>query len=243
LAIKHLSFLNNTKHPHKFDTCARLADVTSGPSLSDENRPHGRAWALQPGTDPQRAQLIWFIRAGDYPQATELAQLARERLAGLDGLDHVPAEWLHMTTLIAGYADETAAAQVQAMTDRAQTLLAAVPPITVTFGRVLYHPRAIILAAEPREALTPVLTACQQATRQATGHDGTFHTDPWIPHLTLAYSNTAHPAQPAIDALGRQLPSRQVTITSVSLTSQTPDQRYTWDLIADATLDTRTHVR
>ena len=193
-------------------------------------------WALEPGTDPRRAQLIWFIRAGGYPEVTDLARNAQDRLAGLDGLDLVPADWLHITTLIAGYADETSAEQLTTMTERTRTLLAAVPPITVTLGRVLYHPRAIMLAAEPREALTPILSACQQATREATGHAGRLHTDPWIPHITVAYGNSVRPARPAIDALGLNLPARQVTITSVSLTSQTPDQHYIWDLIGDAAL-------
>ncbi len=62
-------------------------------------------WPLQPGTNPQRAQLIWFIRTGGYPQATELALLGQEPLADLDGLDLVPTEWLHITTLIAGVVD------------------------------------------------------------------------------------------------------------------------------------------
>ena len=63
-------------------------------------------WAPQPGTDPGRAELMWFMRVGRNPQVTDLARTGQERLAGIPGLDLLPAEWLHMTTLIAGYADE-----------------------------------------------------------------------------------------------------------------------------------------
>jgi hypothetical protein len=77
---------------------------------------------------------------GGDPVVTDLAKLGRARLAGIDGLDLVPSEWLHITSLIVGYADEIPAAQVAAMTDHARTLIAAVPPISVTVGRVLYHP-------------------------------------------------------------------------------------------------------
>jgi 2'-5' RNA ligase len=200
-------------------------------------------WALEPGTDPERAQLIWFIPVSGCQQVTELVRLGQERLTGLDGLDLVPAGWLHITTLIAGYADQIPARQAHAMTAHAAAVLAGVPPVTVTLGKVLYHPRAIMLAAEPREALTPVLAACQQATRLATGREGRLHTDPWTPHVTIAYANSARPAKPAIDALGRKLPATQALITSVSLTSQTPEQRWTWDLIGTAALGTRTNVR
>ena len=199
-------------------------------------------WALEPGQDPRRAQLIWFIRTGCYPEVAELALVGQARLAGLEGLDLVPAEWLHITTLIAGYHDEVSADSIRAMTELAQDLLADVTPITVGLGRVLYHPRAIMLAVEPRDALMPVLTACREATRQATGQAGRLHTDPWIPHVTLAYGNSVHPAQPAIEALGRELPGREVTITSVSLTTQAPEQQWTWDLIGDAFLGGRADV-
>ncbi len=63
-------------------------------------------WAPEQGVDPDRAQLIWFMRFSHDPQVTSLVRLGQEQLAGLDGLDLVPAEWLHITTLIAGFADE-----------------------------------------------------------------------------------------------------------------------------------------
>jgi len=53
---------------------------------------------------------------------------------------------------------------------------------------------------------------------------------------TLAYGNSVRPAKPVIDALGRELPRREITITSVSLVSQAPDQMFTWDLVTDVAL-------
>lgn len=190
-------------------------------------------WALGPGVDPDRAQLMWFMRFGHDPQAASLARLGHERLAGLDGLDLVPPEWLHITTLIAGFADEILNAQVDVMAKHARKRLVGTPPITVSFGRILYHPRAIMLDATPRDALMPVLTACQDATRTATGHDGRLYRDPWVPHITLAYSNSTRPAAPAIEALGRELPRQQITVKSVSLISQAPSQQWTWHLLTD----------
>jgi hypothetical protein len=75
-------------------------------------------WSLAPGVDPGRACLMWFMCVGDNPQAVELAQLGQRRLAGLAGLDLVPRDWLHMTTLIAGFADEISSGQAETMAAR-----------------------------------------------------------------------------------------------------------------------------
>jgi 2'-5' RNA ligase len=190
-------------------------------------------WCLEPGVDPGRARLMWFMLFGDDPQVAGLARLGQARLAGLPGLDLVPQEWLHMTTLIAGFADEIAPDQVDAMAGQARRLLARTRPVTITLGRVLYHPRAVMLDAQPSEALGPVLRAAQQATRITTGRGGELYHEPWTPHITLAYGNTARPAGPVIEALGRELPRRQVTISSISLVSQAPEQLWTWQLVAD----------
>src|SRR5262249_40560859 len=159
-----------------------------------------------------RARLMWFMHVGDCPGVAELARLGQARLAGLGGLDLVPQQWLHMTTLIAGYADEITADQVGVMAGEARKLLARTPPNTITLGRILFHPRAVMLGAGPLGALDPVLRAAQQATRAATGRGGELHYEPWTPHITLAYSNAAGPARPVIDALGRELPGRHAVV-------------------------------
>jgi len=122
------------------------------------------------------------------------------------------------------------------MVGHARRLLAHIQPVAITLGRVLYHPRAIMLDASPREALVPVLSACQDATRVATGRNGELYSEPWAPHITIAYGNSACPAAPAIEALGRRLPPSAVMVTSVSLVHQTPAQRWMWDLVAHVPL-------
>jgi 2'-5' RNA ligase len=193
-------------------------------------------WSLAPGEDPRRARLMWLMCVGGNPQVAEVAQAGQARLAGLPGLDLVPRDWLHVTTLIAGFADEISPDQAEAMATEARRLLAGTPPVTVTLGRVLYHPRAVMLAARPPSALEPVLHAAQEATRIATGRQGQLHYEPWTPHVTLAYANSARPAGPVIEALGREVPPRQVAISSVSLVSQAPGQMWEWRLVAQVPL-------
>ncbi len=126
----------------------------------------GIAYVMKGDLDanPSRARLMWFMLVGDNPEVAELARIGQERLAGLTGLDPVPQQWLHMTTLIAGFADEITPDQVDAMACQARRLLARTPPVRITLERVLYHPRAIMLDARPYEALEPVLRASQSAT-------------------------------------------------------------------------------
>jgi 2'-5' RNA ligase len=195
-------------------------------------------WRPEPDADPGRARLMWLMLVGDCPQVAEVARLGQARLAGLDGLDLVPQQWLHMTTLVAGFADEITPDQVGVMAGEARRLLARTPPVTVTVGRVWYHPRAVMLGVGPPGALDPVLRAAQQATRVATGRSGELHTNPWTPHITLAYSNAAGPAGPVIAALGRELPSQQTAVTAISLVSQAPEQLWTWDLVTEVPFGT-----
>jgi hypothetical protein len=169
----------------------------------------------------------------DQPKVRELAAAAQGRLADLSGLDMVPIRWLHLTTYIGSFADEIADGGVQAMAAEARRLLASVPPIPVSLGRVLYHPQAVALAVEPLGALDPVLDAVRVATRSA-GCDGHTDTDPWLPHVSVAYSNQSGPAGPVIAALGRWLPKVDVTIRSVSLVAQAQVGRtWQWRQVAD----------
>ncbi|MEU8060366.1 2'-5' RNA ligase family protein [Microbispora bryophytorum] len=141
----------------------------------------------------------------------------------------MPYEWLHLTTLVVGLTDEVTEKQLTALIAEARKRLADVRPATVTLGRVLYHPEAIALEARPAGALAPMLDAVRTATRAATGREGILGTDPWIPHVTVAYSSAEQPAEPVIAALGRHLPDCEVTVDHISLVVQDgPENLWDW---------------
>ncbi len=193
-------------------------------------------WWLRPGRRPGRELYHWHVLFHDQPRVRELAAMAQERLAGLSGLDMVPMRWLHLTTYIAGFVDEVSGSGVELMGAEARELLASIAPIPVSLGRVLYHPEAVALAIEPLGALGPVLDAVRTATRTA-GCEGHTDTDPWVPHISIAYSNCSGLAAPIIAALGRRLPEVQVIIRSVSLVAQTQVGRtWQWRSVAEVPL-------
>ncbi len=193
-------------------------------------------WWQRPGRRPGREQYHWHILFHDQPAVAALAATAQRKLAALSCLDQVPERWLHLTTLVVGFADETDQAAVEAMVREARTLLAVVRPVQVSLGRVFYHPEAVVLAVEPLGALDPVLDAVTAACA-AAGLDGQPDTRPWLPHISVAYANTSAPAAPVIAALGRWLPGTQITVHSVSLVAQTQVGRsWQWRPVAEVPL-------
>lgn len=178
--------------------------------------------------------VYWHMLMGNQPKVTGLAEQAQHRLAPFAaGLHMTPPQWLHMTTLVAGPAPSFSSQQLQQMTRTAASLLADMPPVTITLGRVLYHPEAIMLGVAPAEALQPIRDAALQATRLATGVQETDTAAPaWIPHITICYSTADQPAQPLIDALGLQLPSCDIQVSALSLVIQhCPERTWNWSII------------
>jgi len=122
------------------------------------------------------------------------------------------------------------------MVATAKHLLAETEPIAVRLGQVFYHPEAVTLLAEPAEALAPVLSAVQVAAREAHC-DGLAGTDPWRPHISIAFSNGGGPAAPVIEALGLRVPPAEFTIRSVSLVAQAQvGHSWQWEPIAEVRL-------
>jgi 2'-5' RNA ligase len=141
-----------------------------------------------------------------------------------------PPEWLHVTILRAGTADQVTRDDMSSMLARAQTELAGTAPVTVTLERVFYHPEAIVLSVSPGSVLAPVFDAARTATREVLGAGaGDVEGGEFTPHMTLAYSAAEQPAGPVIAELGSTLPPCEVTIREVSLVVQDgPEAQWNW---------------
>lgn len=191
-------------------------------------------WQHRADPAPGQGTVYWHMPMHVHPQVTSLVREAQQQLASFGGLHMTPLRRLHMTTMAVGPATSYSDGQLSQMATTAATLLAGMPPITVTFGRVLYHPEAIVLGASPRKALAPVRDAALTATRLVTSHQE-FGDDlePWVPHVTICYSIAHQPAAPLIAALGENLPPCQVQINALSLILQNgPERRWDWTTIA-----------
>lgn len=179
--------------------------------------------------------VYWHMLAHRYTEARGAAAEVRKRLAPFDGFHITPDKWLHATTLVAGSTEKVSREQMQAMAECAQDRLASDAPIPVTTGRILYHPEAIMLDLSPAEALHPVLEAARLATDSVLGHGGELSDSmrTWAPHVTVAYSVADQPAGPIIAALGKSVPERRFTITSLDLVVQWgPERLWNWEPVA-----------
>ncbi|WP_021596228.1 2'-5' RNA ligase family protein [Actinomadura welshii] len=194
-------------------------------------------WQNREEPGPDQGTIYWHILLSDHLEARNAAQTARKRLTDFSGLHMPPPEWLHITTLVAGPTDEITAEQQQDMLAAASELLAEVPPVDVTLGRIFYHPEAIASEVQPAGPLRQIRKAVQTATLKVTGREGRTEGPAWTPHMTLAYSETEQPAEPLITALGRELPTSEFTINAVTLVvQQGPERLWDWHPVGQAPL-------
>jgi hypothetical protein len=195
-------------------------------------------WRDRPEPGPDDAQLSWHVLMRDQPQARALAAVARQRLAGCGaGLHFTPEPWLHLSVLRLGLASELAQPALEAMVDQARSRLAAVPPAQVTLGRVLYHPEAVALRADPAGGLAAITGAVLAAASSTLGRAESELAEPGIPHVTVAYSTQDQPAGPVVAALGHELPQCPVSIEAVYLVAQRGAERdWAWQVVAGVAL-------
>src|SRR6266568_6091448 len=166
-------------------------------------------WWQRPGRYPGRVLYQWHLAFHDQPKVVELAAMAQTRLRGQAGLDMVAPQLLHLTTYIVGFADEIPEQTVAEIINGTRERLSRVSPIPVSVGRIGYHPQAVTLLVEPVDALNPILDAVRDASL-AVGCEGHTDTNPWHPHVSVAYSHASGPAAPIISALGRSLPEADI---------------------------------
>jgi 2'-5' RNA ligase len=191
-------------------------------------------WEHRADPAPGEGTVYWHMPMDGYPEVVSLARSVRHRLAPFGGLHMTPFERLHMTTMLAGPASDFTDDQLERMARTAEGLLGCMPPVTVTIGRILYHPEAIMLMVSPAKALLPIRDAALTATRLVTGRD--YHSDDleqWVPHITVCYSTAHQPAAPLIQALGESLPRCEVEVRALSLIVQHgPERRWNWSTTA-----------
>ena len=194
-------------------------------------------WQDRADPAPGEGVVYWHMPMHGYPQVVSLAREAQRRLARFGGLHMTPLERLHMTTMVAGPAAGFSGSQLERMARTADDLLSGIQPVTVTLGRVLYHPEAIMLGVGPAEALAPFRKAALTATCRVTGREYPDDPEPWVPHITVCYSTARQPAGPLIASLGKSLPACDIQVGALSLIVQNgPERRWDWSTIATVRL-------
>ena len=194
-------------------------------------------WHSRSEPGPGQGVVYWHVLFGADPEVRRQAQRVQEKLSRFSGLHMTPLRWLHMTTLVVGPTEGLSANALNELADKASRRVSLIEPTSVSLKKIIYHPEAIMVGVDPRTALQPLFEALREATREVTGKAGLHEPETWTPHVTLCYSTAYQPAQPLIDALGRELSPCDATVSTVSLVVQEgAERRWDWHPIAQVPL-------
>jgi hypothetical protein len=174
-------------------------------------------WWWRPGWRHGRRMYYWHVTFPGAPEVQALAAAARERLAGLPGMDLVPAQWLHLTTQAIGFTDEVGDADLAAIAGAARRRLARVAPPLVVIGPARVITEGIVCDARPAGSLAPARDALRAAIGDARGPARVPGRSEWWPHVSLGYANAAGPAGPFEAALAGFTGVAPHTVSSIQL--------------------------
>ncbi|MFG1877637.1 2'-5' RNA ligase family protein [Sphaerisporangium sp. NPDC049003] len=157
-------------------------------------------WWWRPGWSIGRRFYTWHVTFQHASDVHRLAHAYRHGLTGVDGLDLVPDQWLHLTMQGLGFVDEVSEQDVRAIVDAAIRRLSAVPAFEIKLDSPRITPEAVRWEAAPAAPVAAVRLAIRQAIAEVW---------PAVPepeegfaaHITIAYSNATGPAAPIGEAL------------------------------------------
>lgn len=208
-------------------------------SAGDGPEPMRDHWWWRPGWRVGRSFYTWHITFADQPAVHQLADHYARVLEGLPALDPVPPQWLHLTMQGLGFTDEVSRDDVEQIVHAARVKCAPLAPFTITLGPARVNPEAIMLPFAPAEPVARLRGTLRDAIAQVWGGAAVPESaEDFRPHVSLAYSNAAGPADAFAERLAAYSPSSaDVTVDHVSLIDLNRDQKaYEWTQVATATL-------
>lgn len=192
-------------------------------------------WWWRPGWREGRRAYTFHVLfdGGTVEGAAEVHRLVREyqtALAGVDGLDLIPGQWLHLTVQGVGFVDEVAERDVEAILAAARRRCAELAPFRLTFGPAVVTDEGIMLPGEPRGPADAMRRALRTGIADVWGPARVPEGEEFIPHVTVAYSNAAGSNVPLVRAVeARSLRPASVTVRAASMIVIDRDARmYRW---------------
>ncbi len=105
----------------------------------------------------------------DQPQLRELAAEYQQALTGVQGIDLIPLQWLHLTMQGIGFTDEISADELVALDYALTAELATIEPAAVEFRYLTVHPEAVFLKAHPAAVLYHLRSKMRHAVLSVLG--------------------------------------------------------------------------
>jgi 2'-5' RNA ligase len=194
-------------------------------------------WWWRPGWRVGRRFYTFHATFAGVPEVQALAAEARDRIAGLPGLDLIPGKWLHLTMQGIGFTDEVSDADLSGILSAAKARLARVPPVALAIGPPVVAGEGVTCWASPPRALDPARDAVRAGITDAWGQHRVPETADWSAHVSVAYASADAPGEPIEAALGGLDDTAEVTIKTVDLIRLGRDQHaYEWETVASLPL-------
>jgi 2'-5' RNA ligase len=204
-----------------------------------------RHWWWRPGWRPGRRQYAWHLTFGDQTVSRGQADLRRvvadyqAHLAELPGLDPVPVEWLHLTVQGIGFADQVGADEVERIVAAVRRRCAALAPLRVTLGPAELQQEGVWLPVAPAATVRRLRAAVRAGIAEVWGAGRVPEpAGGFVPHVSLAHSNTDGPSEPYAAALAKIGPrSATVELGAIQVISLRRDTHlYRWEAGATVAL-------
>jgi 2'-5' RNA ligase len=203
-------------------------------SFADLERMRDHFW-WRPGWRVGRSHYTFHVTFDRSPAVVELARHYRDRLT-LPSIDPVPDEGLHLTMQGVGFTDEVSRDDISAIAEAARVRCARLTPFEVELGPVDADPEGVMFNVRPWSGFEEVRATVREAIADVWGAERVPEpADGFVPHVTVAYSNSSVPAGPLREALARVEPvTLAVPIRSVQLIDLNRDEKvYRWSTVAD----------
>jgi 2'-5' RNA ligase len=170
----------------------------------------------------------------DQPKLCDLVADYQETLTGVQGIDLIPPQWLHLTMQGIGFTDEIDADQLAALDHAIAAELAAIEQPAVEFRYLTIHPEAVYLKAHPATALYSLRVKMHDAVLSVLGPERFTEPVPdraeFLPHVSIGYISQDGDTEPIAAALSRLTPRTvETTFAKADLLEFHRDNRmYEW---------------
>ena len=156
--------------------------VTDAAHLSDH-------WWVRPGWVPGTGMLAWHLTFEGETALHQLALTAQQALVGVEALDPVPPEWLHLNLATFGATTDVTDDCIRQAINAAHQQLNALGPLELSFSRTVVFAESIALRPDDSPALDGLRASLQDSVRQVRGPGAPPEPAAFVPHVSVAYAN------------------------------------------------------
>lgn len=145
-------------------------------------------WWLRPGWTPDTRMLAWHLTFEGQADLHRLAKDAQRAVGGIDALEPVPPEWLHLSLATFGATTDVTEDCVRQAINAAHQHIADLEPLELSFSRTVVLAESVVLCPADSSGLRGLRSAVQASVRQVRGAGAPADLDSAEPHVAVAYA-------------------------------------------------------